>query len=865
MIFALKNYQLTVLKTLNSYLEAARAIGAKPAYDSMMQEADGKNPCLYQPLKGLERIPYICLRLPTGGGKTFLSAHTVKIASQSYLERDYPVALWLVPTNTIRTQTLQTLKKPGHPNYETLREAFNGRFKVIDISDFDTLTPTDLQGACIIVGTFASLRVTNTTEGRKVYDHHENLEAHFADFSGDNSILERKENGSILFSFRNVLAMHRPLVIVDEAHNHTSSLSVEVLKRINASSVVEFTATPPMNSNILCSISAAELKAEEMIKLPIRLISHNTWEEAVKESILMRQRLEDVARQEKDYIRPIVLFQAEEKNKDITQGVLLNHLLEQEKIPRHEIAIVTGTQKELDGINLLSPECPIKFVLTIEALKEGWDCSFAYVFCSVATIYSKKDVEQILGRVLRMPYARKRAHADLNRAYAYVCQSSWRDAAKQLCDALVDMGFEKNEVARFVDPQPSLFSENQHSAQDQSVVDLPEGVEPYIAPLILNEPHITLEQNGSRSRLLIRGHMNLSIQNDLMKALPTKELRETLSLNFDIHNKHYAERQSSAQKGIPFIVPRLYLHLEDDLRLMERDIFLEIGNWDLSHCSVEITEDDFCFTENGVQWEIDLNDQGHITHKSLGRAEQQELDLVDTGWTSEQLCRWLEKEVRQQDISQSEMFSYIKGSLQFLIEKRDIPLTALVRWRYVLSKVLKRKIDQHRFHCVERGYEQVLSASVSDVRLVGDFQFMPDQYHPSVTYVGYPYEFTKHYYAQIGKLENKGEEFDCAKALDLTAEIKYWVRNLDQQGFWLPLSTGKFYPDFIAELQDGRILIIEHKGKIYATNDDSKEKARIGHLWAEHSQGKGLFLMTIVEKNRPSLAEQIKRAITSTL
>jgi type III restriction enzyme len=211
------------------------------------------------------------------------------------------------------------------------------------------------------------------------------------------------------------------------------------------------------------------------------------------------------------------------------------------------------------------------------------------------------------------------------------------------------------------------------------------------------------------------------------------------------------------------------------------------------------------------------------------------------------------------------MFSYIKNSLHFLIEKRSIPLTALVRWRYVLSKVLKRKIDQHRCHCAQRGYEQVLGSSLADVRLIVDFQFMLDQYHSSVTYVGHPYEFTKHYYAQIGKLENTGEEFECAKAIDLTLEIKHWVRNLDQQGFWLPLATGKFYPDFIGELQDGRILIIEHKGKIYATNDDSKEKARIGRLWAEHSQGKGLFLMTIVEQNRPSLAEQIRRTITSTL
>jgi type III restriction enzyme len=66
----------------------------------------------------------------------------------------------------------------------------------------------------------------------------------------------------------------------------------------------------------------------------------------------------------------------------------------------------------------------VEFVITVQALKEGWDCSFAYVFCSLATVHSKKDVEQLLGRMLRMPYAKRRAHDELNRAYAHVAKTS---------------------------------------------------------------------------------------------------------------------------------------------------------------------------------------------------------------------------------------------------------------------------------------------------------------------------------------------------------------------------------------------------------------------------------------------------------
>src|SRR5208283_5632938 len=115
------------------------------------------------------------------------------------------------------------------------------------------------------------------------------------------------------------------------------------------------------------------------------------------------------------------------------------------------IAVATGDQRDLDGLNLFDPATKIEYVITVEALKEGWDCSFAYVFCSVASVYSRKDVEQILGRVLRMPYAKRRREEDLNRAYAHVSRASWPNAVKQLHDRLVDMGFEESEAVGFIE------------------------------------------------------------------------------------------------------------------------------------------------------------------------------------------------------------------------------------------------------------------------------------------------------------------------------------------------------------------------------------------------------------------------------
>ncbi|WP_292529771.1 hypothetical protein [Methylocystis sp.] len=142
-----------------------------------------------------------------------------------------------------------------------------------------------------------------------------------------------------------------------------------------------------------------------------------------------------------------------------------------------------------------------------------------------------------------------------------------------------------------------------------------------------------------------------------------------------------------------------------------------------------------------------------------------------------------------------------------------------------------------------------------------EFDFTPTGYAPHWTYIGTPYQFQRHYYATVGELENKGEEYECAKAIDMTGKVKHWVRNLERRGFWLPLAKGKFYPDFVAELTDGRILALEHKGKVYATNDDSKEKCNVGALWEKKSGGKALFLMTVVETGRPPLFDQIAAKI----
>ena len=193
--------------------------------------------------------------------------------------------------------------------------------------------------------------------------------------------LEKLDNGEIKFSFVNLLHLHRPLMIVDEAHNAVTGLTREMQTRVNPCAIIEFTATPRdenghLLNNILHSVTARELKLEEMIKLPVMLDEHETWQSAVNGAIAIRASLAKAAQHDTDYIRPIVLFQAQPRDQEVTVEILKTYLKDAENIDERKIAVATGDQRELDGIDLFDPQCPIEYVITVEALKEGWDCSF---------------------------------------------------------------------------------------------------------------------------------------------------------------------------------------------------------------------------------------------------------------------------------------------------------------------------------------------------------------------------------------------------------------------------------------------------------------------------------------------------------
>lgn len=858
----LKQYQTDTLAILRRFFEEARIAGPKAAYETLAGEPEqvsrlGRYAGEYlAPMKELPEVPYVCLRLPTGGGKTLLAAHSVAVARDAWIEKDYPLVLWLVPSNTIRRQTVETLKNTGHPYRQALNEAFTGRVRVFDITDFTQVRAHDLRdNCCIVVGTIQTLRIKNT-EGRKVYAHNEELEPHFATLPKRVTGLETSSDGAIKFSFANLMHLHKPLMIVDEAHNAVTGLTREIQQRVNPAAIIEFSATPRPKSNILYSVSALELKREQMIKLPIILSEHDSWQNAVDGAILTRSSLAEKARDDPDHIRPIILFQAQPKNQEVTVKVLKEYLIEDARTPEEKIVIATGEQRELDGIDLFDRHCPIEYVITIEALKEGWDCSFAYIFCSVSRVSSAVDVEQLLGRVLRMPYAQRRKAEELNHAYAFLSESDFSMAAQTLVDKLVAMGFEEDEASENIAyVQPGLELEQIHDSREgpgltfkHALNNTPETMAAFQGGKL---PGVTVnELAGDEIEIEARGLIDTVFEQRIYEIVPEEE-RAGVAEAIKSYREECRHNLSPAGRGETFTVPRLCTEIQGELEFVDAEMLVEHHDWSLLEHPARLEQGEFTTRQTARGFEIDL-DGKRVTYKLTYEQEQLGLDTYMEGWTQETLVLWLDGQVRQPDISQSDLIKWLSDLASFLTNTRKLHINALMRCKFILARRVRDKIDNIRRHERNKVYQESLFGDNAKVEVSFDhsFIFRDGIYQAQSRYHG-PWKPNRHFLDHVPAFDGVpgGEEEQCARVIDSLIGLRYWIRNVarDPASFWLPIAEGKFYPDFVAQLEDGRLLVVEYKGAHIAEGSETAEKRAIGELWQRKSNGKGIFVM--VEKN----------------
>ena len=890
----LKNYQEKSLDSLRSYFRYLNVFGKAEAYQKVLN-SQGRGKEKFYDL--FETAPSVCLRVPTGGGKTLMAAHSIGVVGSELQGKEFPTVLWLTPSDAIRSQTFLALSNPSHPYRQALTAQYGDRLRICELDDLNTINAQDIEDSCVVViSTIQALNVSNTTD-RNFYSFREDLSPHFQtiphgfkeslDKVSESDIeaqpyLKTSDLGRIKHSVANWLFMRNPIVIVDEAHNNKTDRFFKTLTRLNPACIIELTATPIEGNNILYSVSAQELRAEEMIKLPIVLSEHETgWEDCLRDAILTRNKLELVAQKETDYVRPIALIQAQPRDEDATVEKVKAYLINEEKIDEDQIAIATGDQRDLDGINLFDPACPIRYVITVQALKEGWDCSFAYVLASLQNVRSATSVEQLLGRVLRMPYAKNREQQALNKAYAHIVADSFAEAAKNLRDRMVqNMGFERLEMASAVIEQVGLPGFNN---DPQKPVKLPESfvtlsVEPSIETLPPEiKALVEVKPTSQGATVLIKGEISDEALNQVEAHLSTfvkdKELAE-LAAQFQEQRLARDAISAPSERGETFApIPQLCLNLDGDLELVEQETLSMLGSFNLLDHKVQL--DNFSLNQETNVFEIDVSDQ-HITYK-LDFSKQLDLNEVESNISEQDLVRWLSSQVRDKSFTQTSLLAYLVKLISYLENDRKFTKTALVRGRVPLSKAIDYEIKRLKAISYKTGFQAALFDMVTPNEKefpYFSFQFEPGVYPARNIYSG-AYRFKKHFYAQIHDLREKteggkeSEEFQCAQAIDRHPLVRHWIRNVERapkQSFWLPTATDYFYPDFILELTDGRIMAVEFKGEPYVTNDDSMEKKQVGHQWEKASQGKCLFIMAVKkDEDGRDVYQQIDEKITKAL
>ncbi len=474
----LKNYQRRVINETRTFLDLSvleQSRGNKHASTDAWDEARKS-----LPLRGTYRehknglgidVPTFCIKVPTGGGKTLLATQFLGLVHQTVLKsrNGTGLALWVVPSDQIYKDTLKALRNRGHFYRESLEFAVSRRIEVWEKHEITRLTPGQLRSSLNIL--LLKLAGTNRVDREQLKffrDSGGNIVQHFPpeDKPEEHKALkevvrnldmlaedERRGEYLVKTSLANLVRRCQPAVILDEGHKATSRLARETIEGFNASIVIELSATPQKEANILVTVSGQELLTEQMIKLPINVANSNqkSWKDCLTQSRDRRLELAVIA--EKHYqatgriIRPIVLVQAERTGKKQQDAGLVHsehvkkYLIERLDVPEAAIAVKTSEKDEIEDIDLLAEDCPVQWIITKAALQEGWDCPFAYILVSLSNTARQQSMTQLVGRVLRQPNAQKTTFNDLNESYVFCLQRRAADIVREVKKALELEGY----------------------------------------------------------------------------------------------------------------------------------------------------------------------------------------------------------------------------------------------------------------------------------------------------------------------------------------------------------------------------------------------------------------------------------------
>ena len=840
----LKTYQKKVIADLTRYLDLLNETKSDTAaFRLFWQEKSAPTLGLYQNV--IPGVPNLCFKVPTGGGKTFIACNAVRPIFDALPATKTKAVVWLVPSDAILTQTAKALKDTSHPYRQKIDVDFGGRVEVYtkqELLNGQNFNPTAVtEQLSVMVLSYDSFRGRGK-EGLKAYQENSNLAA-FAKVLGKPDSPIEKADETALFQIINQL---NPLVIVDESHHARSELSLEMLENFNPCFVLDLTATPKKESNIISYVDAVQLKNEHMVKLPVIVYNRDSQSEVLIDAIDLRNKLEEIASAEYaktgKYIRPIALFQAQPKGKeDATTFEKLRDKLVDAGIPAEQIAIRTADVNELKNVELMSLSCPIRYIITVNALKEGWDCPFAYILASLANKTSQVDVEQILGRILRLPHTSQHTQSALNMSYVLTSSNDFNNTVAHIVKGLNSAGFSDKDyrIGESAKPQVPEQPAEQITLPDQQ--GCPE-MEPPLetaeddfsgldgksigAELERRREQAQTPETAPKADTMLdaaaeveKAYTDAIQQTDndpMMDNLPW-EVRDKVK-SFQV-NPQFREDIETLQ------IPQFFLKVEQSLftdgsfELLDKEMLAE--GFTLKGKAYDI---DFAAADDEIR-EIDVREQDGGLPKvfKMESAEQRYFKEWFNNLPPESRVRQC-KEMMFNQLNKLNMVdaAELKAYIDRIVNDMDkAQLAAMEKAPLGYAAKIRAKIET----LLESHYRENFERWLETERIVCKPYFrLRHSIHPAT----YTDIYARSLYAaedgDMNKLEQK-------LIVELTAlpNVRWWHRNIARQDFAIN-GFIKHYPDILIMTQSGKLICAETKGE-HLKNDDSREKIALGQAW----------------------------------
>lgn len=853
----MKGYQKAVIADLTHYLELLNETqNYMTAFEQFWREKSAPGLGLYRNV--IAGVPNLCIKVPTGGGKTFIACNAIRPVFDALPVTKTKAVVWLVPSEAILTQTAKALKDTSHPYRQKIDVDFGGRVEVYTkqaLLNGQNFNPTAVtEQLSIMVLSYDSFRASRK-DGRKAFQENSNL-AEFPKVLGKPDSPIEGADETALFQIINQL---NPLVIVDESHHARSDLSREMLANFNPCFVLDLTATPRKDSNIISYVDAVQLKTEHMVKLPVIVYNRDSQAEVILDAIDLRNKLEELAAAEyavsKKYIRPIVLFQAEPKGKEeATTFEKIREKLIAYDIPAEQIAIRTADVNELKSTELMSEDCPIRYIITVNALSEGWDCPFAYILASIANKTSQVQVEQILGRILRLPHTTQHGQPSLNMSYVLTSSNDFNETVKGIIQGLNDAGFSDKDYRVSEPPAPKVpdpvqITIDKGCPKMETPLESPEEDVSGVDWKLVNEeyqrrreaeksPETAPKADSMLSEAESAGQAyNAAIQqsgNDPYLQKTPWEVREQMP-TFDVKPEFREDIER-------LVIPQFFAAIPDTLFTDGSHVLLDEAQlsegFTLKNKDCDI---DFAAADDGiVKVDIENKENGLPRVFKMSSPEQQYFKEYFNSLPPESRVRQCKEMMLRQlnklnGVDTAELKAYIERIVGNMSKDQ---LAAMEKAPLGYAKKIKDKVQA----LLEQHCRENFSDWLSTERIVClPYYRLPDTIHPATHTDIYAKSLYQAEDGDMNKLEQK-------LIMELTAlpNVRWWHRNISRQGFCIN-GYINHYPDILIMTEKGKVILAETKGE-HLKNDDSREKIDLGAMWSGHAGNQYRYFM-VFEKD----------------